>query len=105
MAVSGPAQPTRAAQDEEQADRGWSEILALFVDDPRGSVEQALEATQSRLLTVISVLRRQQDQVPAASGPQRATAADTEPLRVALRNCRTFWQDLAELADLLRRPQ
>jgi hypothetical protein len=105
MAVSGPAQTTRAGQDDEQADP-WNEIQALFVDDPRGSVEQALEATQSGLLTVISVLRRQQDPIPAgARGPQGATAGDTERLRVALRNCRTFWQDLAELGDLLRRPE
>lgn len=102
-AASGPEQ-TAADQDEPNGPR-WSEIQALFVDDPRGSVEQALEATHGGLLTVISVLRLQHDSIPAAeTGLEDAASGDTERLRVALRSCRTFWQDLADLGDVLRRP-
>jgi hypothetical protein len=40
--------------------------------------------------------------IPAGpGGPRGAASGDTERLRVALRSCRTFWQDLAELGDLL----
>jgi hypothetical protein len=105
-AASGPAQTTPAVQDDEQANPSWSEIQALFVDDPRGSVEQALVATRGGLMTIITLLRQQQDPIPAdPSLPPDAASGDTERLRVALRNCRTFWQDLAELGDLLRRSE
>lgn len=104
--ASGPDQPAPAGQDDEQSGPRWSEIQALFVDDPRGSVERALDATHGGLMTVISVLRLQQGSIPAAeTGSHDAAGGDTERLRVALRSCRTFWQDLAELSDLLRRPE
>jgi hypothetical protein len=105
-AASGPVPTGPAVQDDEQTGPRWSDIQALFVDDPRGSVERALEATHGGLMTVISVLRLQEGPIPAdPSGPPGAAPADTERLRVALRSCRTFWQDLAELDDLLRRPE
>jgi hypothetical protein len=105
-AASEPAQTTPAAQDDEQDGPCWSEIQALFVDDPRGSVERALEATRGGLMTVLSVLALRADSIPAEpSGPRGAASGDTERLRVALRSCRTFWQDLAELGDLLRRSE
>jgi hypothetical protein len=104
-AASGPEQTTSAVQDDEEAGPRWSEIQALFVDDPRGSVERALEATHGGLMTVISVLRLQEGSIPAHTGSQDAAFGDTERLRVALRSCRTFWQDLANLGELLRRPE
>jgi hypothetical protein len=105
-AASRPAQTASASLDDEQAGPRWSEIQALFVDDPRGSVERALEATHGGLMTVISVLRLQEGSIPAdPSEPPAEAAGDTERLRVALRSCRTFWQDLADLSDLLRRPE
>jgi hypothetical protein len=104
--ASGPEQLAPAGQDYEQSGPRWSEIQALFVDDPRGSVERALEVTHSGLMTVISVLRPQKGSIPAAeTGSPDAASDDTERLRVALRSCRTFWQDLADLGDLLRRPE
>lgn len=105
-AASGPEQLAPADEDDEQTGPRWSEIQALFVDDPRGSVERALEAAHGGLMTVISVLRLQRDSIPAAeTGSYDAASGDTERLRVALRSCRTFWQDLAELSDLLRGPE
>ena len=104
-AASEPEQLAPADQDDEQADPRWSEIQALFVDDPRGSVERALEATHGGLMTVISVLRLQEASTPAQTGSLAEASGDTERLRVALRSCRTFWQDLAELGNLLRHPE
>jgi hypothetical protein len=102
-AASQPGQTIHAVQDDEHTSPRWSEIQALFVDDPRTSVERALEATHAGLLTVISLLRLQEDPIPDdTGGPHGAASGDTERLRVALRSCRTFWQDLAELSDLLR---
>jgi hypothetical protein len=105
-AASEPEQLASADQDDEQAAPRWSEIQALFVDDPRGSVERALEATHGGLMTVMSTLRLQEASIPAAeTGSPDGATGDTERLRVALRSCRTFWQDLAELGDLLHRPE
>lgn len=114
-AVGGPAANGKPGAD---SDARWREIQAAFVDDPHGSVEQALQAVDDEVIALIGALRRRQEALApvgqaagqanvglAADQPEVLAASpnpgDTERLRIALRDCRTFWADLAELGDRL----
>jgi len=74
----------------------WSEIQAMFVDDPRASVERAAGLVDDRVQEYIeSVKKRQRSLQPA----WQAEDAGTEELRVALQHHRTFWNSLEDLPD------
>jgi hypothetical protein len=111
-------EPAGVAEPGGASAARWREIQAVFVDDPRGSVEQALHAIDDEVTAVIDALRRRQvaltptgqangeSYAGQAAGPGFESAADSNPadterLRVALRDCRAFWTDLAELGDRL----
>jgi hypothetical protein len=71
----------------------WSEILATFVDDPRGSVKLAADAVDSTVEEFVASVRARQAALAAAW--QRGDAG-TEQLRTALRDYRVFWGTLQE---------
>jgi hypothetical protein len=72
----------------------WSDILALFVDDPRGSVAEASVMVDEAVDALIASARERQASLAAS---WQAADADTEQLRVALRQYRTFWSTVAQL--------
>jgi hypothetical protein len=95
----------RAAQaDAEVAARGdsvdaaagrkWSEVLAMFVDDPRGSVTEASAIVDEAVNAFIAATRGRQASLAAS---WQAQDTDTEQLRVALRDYRTFWTGVTRL--------
>lgn len=94
-----------AASSHDGAGSRWSEIQVLFVDDPASSVVQALQAVDDELATILANLRQHQSPIaagPDADGAVGAGPSDTERLRLALRSCRAFWEDLVSLGDDLR---
>jgi hypothetical protein len=88
-ATPGPADRAAQAQDY---DRRWSELQALFVDDPRASVEQAARLVDDEIEALVQAARQQQESLST----WRAADADTEALRNALRSYRTFWGTVHE---------
>jgi hypothetical protein len=72
----------------------WSEILAMFVDDPRACVELAASLVDDSVEAHVMSIKEQQQSL--LSG-WRDDGVDTEDLRVALQHYRTFWTRLKDL--------
>ena len=86
------------AADERPADLGeqWHDIQAMFVDDPRGSVQRAAAAADAAVSALAELLRERQ----AALFPAGGASADTEQLRETLRSYRVLCQNLADVRGL-----
>ena len=82
------------AGNTASADAPWNEIQAMFVDDPRASIEQAAGLVDDRVEAIIQSLRERQRSMQFAWW---ADDAGTEELRVALQHYRTFWNSLDDL--------
>jgi hypothetical protein len=76
------------------AGREWSEVLAMFVDDPRGSVAEASAIVDEAINAFIAAARGRQASLAAS---WQAENTDTEQLRMALREYRTFWASVTHL--------
>jgi hypothetical protein len=78
------------------SDVRWHEILAMFVDDPRTSVELAAGLVDDSTEALVTSLKgRQQALLSAWQGND----ADTEELRTALQQYRAFWNRLADFSQ------
>jgi hypothetical protein len=81
----------------------WHDIQAMFVDDPRGSVDLAAAAADAAVSALVQRLQQRQ----SALVPAGSTSADpggTEQLREALRSYRIFCQSLTEIGQRLAQP-
>jgi hypothetical protein len=92
----GAASSSAADDDSIKSGIRWHEILAMFVDDPRSSVEQAAAFADDRAEAL--VLSIQERQHSLLSGWQRHDAG-TEELRIALQQYRLFCSRLEHLSD------
>jgi hypothetical protein len=72
----------------------WSDILAMFVDDPRGSVAEASVMANEAIEAFIAAAR---DRQASLSASWQAPDADTERLRVALQDYRALWSSVTQL--------
>ena len=86
--------PARNDSVDAAAGREWSDVLAMFVDDPRGSVAEASAIVDEAINAFIAAARRRQASLAAS---WQAQYTDTEQLRVALRDYRTFWTSVTQL--------
>jgi hypothetical protein len=100
----GVTWPTPAEQVGAGASQQWRDIQATFVDDPRGAVRLAAQATNAALNGVIDRLRSRLDALPAAARdcPEHP---ETEQLRGELRQYRELCQNLAEIRQRLDQHQ
>jgi hypothetical protein len=73
----------------------WHEILAMFVDDPRSSVELAAGLVDDSIQTLIASVKEQQDSLLAA---WHDGDAGTEELRTAVQHYRAFGNRLADFS-------
>ena len=73
----------------------WSEILTTFVDDPRGSVKMAADAVDSAIDEFVTSVRARQR---ALASSWQGSETDTEQLRTALREYRTFWHQVQQMS-------
>jgi hypothetical protein len=99
--VTGPTPAGQAAGT--RLSQQWHDIQATFVDDPRGAVQLAAEATDAALNGLIASLRSRQDALSAATGDS-AGHRDTEQLRGELRQYRVLCQNLAKIEQRLAQP-
>jgi hypothetical protein len=83
------------AGDTTSAAGPWSEVQAMFVDDPHASIEQAAGLVDDRVEELIRSVRERQRSMQSA---WQADDAGTEELRVALQHYRSFWTSLEDLA-------
>jgi hypothetical protein len=89
--------PEPAAESQHATEAGpWNEVQAMFVDDPRASVERAAGLVDDRVEEYIESVKKRQRSVQSAL---QTADAGTEELRVALQHCRTFWNSLEDLPD------
>jgi hypothetical protein len=68
------------------AEQQWPQIMALFVDDPRGSVERAAAAASEAAAALTASLEREQERLRASWHDN----ASTEDLRTTLQQYRAF---------------
>jgi hypothetical protein len=95
-AFTGPESETdsRLAADTAPAAGPWNEVQAMFVDDPRASIERAADLVDDRVEELIRSVRERQRSMQSA---WQADDAGTEELRVALQQYRSFWTSLDDL--------
>jgi hypothetical protein len=100
--AAAPASPANADADaagagpsvDAVAGKQWSDVLAMFVDDPRGSVAEASVMANEAIEAFIAAARDRQASLSVSwQGPD----ADTERLRVALQDYRAFWGSVTQL--------
>ena len=79
----------------------WHDIQAMFVDDPRGSVQLAAEAADAAVSSLMESVRERQAGLRPSAGSATSNPADTEQLREALRTYRVFCETVRDLAQRL----
>jgi len=73
----------------------WPDIQAMFVDDPRASVERAAGFVDDCVEALVASVRERQQ---ALRSDWQGTGTDTEELRTALQRYRTFWSRLEDFS-------
>jgi hypothetical protein len=91
---AGTADGTAAV--DAVADARWEKLQVTFVDDPRASVAEAASLAGEAVEAFITTVREQQASLASS---WQAQDADTERLRVAFREYRTFWNSVTELSQ------
>ena len=78
-------------------DERWHDIVAGFIDDPRGSVSEAAELVEAEVTSLIALLSRRRDTLGGTwqTGQASETGSVTEDLRLAIRGYREFSSQLA----------
>ena len=90
-----PAAAAPVARDSTSPSTRWHEIQAMFVDDPRSSVELAAGLVgDSAEALVVSIQEHQHSLLAAWQGDD----AGTEELRTTLQQYRTFWNRLEDFS-------
>jgi hypothetical protein len=92
-----PASAVSPARDDSvdaAAGRDWSDVLVMFVDNPRGSVAEASAMVDEAINAFIATARARR---ASLADSWQAQGSDTEQLRVALQDYRTFWTSVTQL--------
>jgi hypothetical protein len=89
-----PVAASLTADDTARTEGPWNEIQAMFVDDPRVSIERAAALVDDRVEELIQSVQARQHSMQSA---WQAEDAGTEELRVALQHYRAFWRSLDDL--------
>jgi hypothetical protein len=95
FAVPESVTESRIAGNTASADGPWNEIQAMFVDDPRASVERAAGLVNDKVEELIQSVREQHRSMQAG---WQAKYAGTEELRVALQRYRAFWNSIVDVS-------
>jgi hypothetical protein len=87
-AAPTPARPAQTGPSASRDDRRWREIQGMFVDDPRDSVQRASDLIDTAIEESLAGIRHRQ---AALASSWQNRDADTEVLRVALKDYRALW--------------
>jgi hypothetical protein len=93
--AAAPASPDGAAALSGISAQRWSEILANFVDDPRGSVKMAAAAVDSAIDEFVTSVQARQR---ALASSWQGSDTDTEQLRTVLREYRRFAAQVQQMS-------
>ncbi|MGN6793949.1 MAG: hypothetical protein ACTHJW_16300 [Streptosporangiaceae bacterium] len=77
----------------------WSEIKAMFVDDPAESVKLASGMVEHAIENLMASLRQRHESLASSDAHN---SAGTEELRNALRGCRSLFEQLEGISAQLR---
>lgn len=83
-----PSKPSRAGPPASRNDPRWREIQGMFVDDPRDSVQRASDLIDTAIEEFLAEIRQRQ---AALASSWQNRDADTEVLRIALKDYRSLW--------------
>jgi hypothetical protein len=86
--AAAPASASAAATGNPDLSARWPEIQAMFVDDPRASVERAAGLVDDSVEALVVSVKEQQH---ALLSTWQGDNAGTEELRTALQGYRAFW--------------
>jgi hypothetical protein len=93
--VPESATESHIAGNAASAGGPWNEIQAMFVDDPRASVERAAGLVSDQVEALIRSFTERQR---FAQSAWEADDAGTEELRVALQHYRAFWNSIVDFS-------
>lgn len=82
------ARPSQTGPSALRDDRRWREIQGMFVDDPRDSVQRASDLIETAIEEFLAEIRQRQ---AALASLWQNRDADTEVLRVTLKDYRALW--------------
>jgi hypothetical protein len=88
-----PAAESLPAGNTAIAHGPWNEVQAMFVDDPRASIERAAGLVDDQVKSLIEAVTERQRSMQSA---WQAHDAGTEELRVALQHYRAFWNSIED---------
>jgi hypothetical protein len=86
--AAAPASASGATTGNPDLSSRWPEIQAMFVDDPRASVERAAGLVDDSVEALVVSVKEQQHALLSA---WQGDNAGTEELRTALQGYRAFW--------------
>jgi hypothetical protein len=95
--VDAVADPARVSTGAE-----WHDIQAMFVDDPRRSVQSAAEKADAAVSALTDLLHRRRLALAAADAGAPNGPGETEELREMLRSYRIFCQSISDLGGQLQ---
>ena len=84
-----------APDERDQLERRWNDVQARFVDEPRGSVEEANTLVDELMQRLVSSFSEERARLEAQW--DRGDEVTTEDLRVALQRYRSFFGRLLEV--------
>ncbi|HEY2639451.1 MAG TPA: hypothetical protein VGI66_06150, partial [Streptosporangiaceae bacterium] len=82
----------------------WLDIQAMFVDDPRRSVQVAAGKADAAVSALVELLHRRRSALAPAAASAPDSPGETEELREMLRSYRMFCQRVSDLGDHLLEP-
>ena len=92
-----PARPAPTGPSDLRDDRRWREIQGMFVDDPRDSVQRASDLIDTAVEEFLAGIRQRQ---AALASSWQDRDADTEVLRVTLKDYRALWAVVRDMPAL-----
>ena len=84
-----------APDERDQLERRWNDVQARFVDEPRGSGEEANTLVDELMQRLVSSFSEERARLEAQW--DRGDEVTTEDLRVALQRYRSFFGRLLEV--------
>jgi hypothetical protein len=92
--VAEPESASAAPRVSDRAGGPWHEIQAMFVDDPRASIELAAGLVDDRVEAFVMFVK---DRQQALQSEWKGDDSGTEDLRMALQHYRALWNRLEDI--------